>query len=114
LRRNPDLKWRQSPKTVQELTDKQTSILASAARLVKSGGRLVYATCSVLPQENEAIAQAFSAAHPNFVPLSAADTLTELKVTNAASLCTTDGLYLRLWPHLHATDGFFAAVWVAK
>jgi 16S rRNA (cytosine967-C5)-methyltransferase len=114
LRRNPDLKWRQSPKAVQELTNKQTSILASAARLVKSGGRLVYATCSVLPEENEAIAQAFSAAHPNFVPLSAADTLTELKVANAGSLCTTDGLYLRLWPHIHATDGFFAAVWVAK
>jgi 16S rRNA (cytosine967-C5)-methyltransferase len=114
LRRNPDLKWRQSPKAVQELTEKQTSILASAARLVKSGGRLVYATCSVLPEENEAIAKAFSAAHPNFLPLSAADTLNELKVANAASLCTTDGLYLRLWPHLHATDGFFAAVWVAK
>jgi 16S rRNA (cytosine967-C5)-methyltransferase len=114
LRRNPDLKWRQSPKAVEELTVKQTSILASAARLVKSGGRLVYATCSVLPEENEAIAQAFSAAHPNFVPLSAADTLTELKVANAGSLCTTDGLYLRLWPHIHATDGFFAAVWVAK
>ena len=114
LRRNPDLKWRQSPKAVQELTEKQTSILASAARLVKSGGRLVYATCSVLPEENEAIAQAFSAAHPNFVPLSAADTLTELKVENAGSLCTPDGLYLRLWPHVHATDGFFAAVWVAK
>ena len=114
LRRNPDLKWRQSPKAVQELTEKQTSILASAARLVKPGGRLVYATCSVLPEENEAIAQAFSAAHPNFVPLSVAETLTELKVLNAASLCTTDGMYLRLWPHLHATDGFFAAVWVAK
>jgi 16S rRNA (cytosine967-C5)-methyltransferase len=114
LRRNPDLKWRQSPKAVQELTEKQTAILASAARLVKSGGRLVYATCSVLPEENEAIAQAFSAAHPNFVPLSAADTLTELKVANAASLCTPDGLYLRLWPHIHATDGFFAAVWVAQ
>jgi 16S rRNA (cytosine967-C5)-methyltransferase len=114
LRRNPDLKWRQSPKAVEELTVKQTSILASAARLVKSGGRLVYATCSVLPEENEAIAQAFSAAHPNFMPLSAADTLTELKVANAGSLCTTDGLYLRLWPHIHATDGFFAAVWVAK
>jgi 16S rRNA (cytosine967-C5)-methyltransferase len=114
LRRNPDLKWRQSSQAVQELTEKQTAILASAARLVKSGGRLVYATCSVLPEENEAIAQAFSAAHPNFVPLSAADTLTELKVGNAAALCTTDGLYLRLWPHLHATDGFFAAVWVAK
>jgi 16S rRNA (cytosine967-C5)-methyltransferase len=114
LRRNPDLKWRQSPKAVEELTAKQTAILASAARLVKSGGRLVYATCSVLPEENEAIAQAFSASHPNFVPLSAADTLTELKVANAASLCTKDGLYLRLWPHIHATDGFFAALWVAK
>ena len=114
LRRNPDLKWRQSPKAVEELTVKQASILESAARLLKPGGRLVYATCSVLPEENEAIAQAFSAKHPNFVPLSAADTLTELKVANAASLCTTDGLYLRLWPHLHATDGFFAAVWVAK
>jgi 16S rRNA (cytosine967-C5)-methyltransferase len=114
LRRNPDLKWRQSPKAVQELTEKQTAILASAARLVKPGGRLVYATCSVLPEENEAIAQAFSASHPNFVPLSVAETLTDLKVLNAASLCTTDGMYLRLWPHLHATDGFFAAVWVAK
>jgi 16S rRNA (cytosine967-C5)-methyltransferase len=114
LRRNPDLKWRQSPKAVQELTEKQTAILASAARLVKSGGRLVYATCSVLPEENEAIAQAFSAAHPNFVHLSALDTLTELKVANADKLCTPDGLYLRLWPHIHATDGFFAAVWVAK
>jgi len=114
LRRNPDLKWRQSPKAVQEMTEKQTAILASAARLVKSGGRLVYATCSVLPDENEAIAQAFSAAHPNFVPLSAAETLTELKVADAGKLCTPDGLYLRLWPHIHATDGFFAAVWVAK
>jgi 16S rRNA (cytosine967-C5)-methyltransferase len=114
LRRNPDMKWRQSPQAVAELTVKQTAILASAARLLKSGGRLVYATCSVLPEENEAIAQAFSAAHPDFVPMSAAQTLAELKVENAASLCTPDGLYLRLWPHLHATDGFFAAAWTRK
>src|SRR2546427_3395528 len=51
---NPDLKWRQSAKAIEELTQKQAAILASAARLVKPGGRLVYATCSVLPQENEA------------------------------------------------------------
>ncbi len=114
LRRNPDLKWRQSPKAVEELTAKQTAILASAARLVKPGGRLVYATCSVLPQENEAIANAFSESHPNFAPMPVSQTLDALKVPNAADLCTTDGLYLRLWPHLHATDGFFAAVWVAK
>ena len=69
LRRNPDLKWRQSPKAVEEMTVKQTAILQSAARLLKPGGRLVYATCSVLPQENEAIAQAFSAANKDFTPL---------------------------------------------
>ena len=114
LRRNPDLKWRQSPKDVAELTVKQAAILDSAARLVKSGGRLVYATCSVLPEENEAIAQAFSASHPNFVPLPVAEVLAGLKVNQADTLCTSDGLYLRLWPHLHATDGFFAAVWVLK
>ena len=114
LRRNPDLKWRQSPQSVAELTVKQTAILASAARLLKSGGRLVYATCSLLPEENEAIAQAFSAAHPEFVPLSVSETLQALKVHDAASLCSADGLYLRLWPHLHASDGFFAAAWTAK
>jgi 16S rRNA (cytosine967-C5)-methyltransferase len=113
LRRNPDLKWRQSPQAVVELVQKQTAILASAARLVKSGGRLVYATCSVLPEENEQIAAAFSAAHPGFKPVPVASLLEELKVANAAQLCTSDGLYLRLWPHRHGTDGFFASVWIA-
>ncbi len=61
LRRNPDLKWRQSPQSVDELRVKQAAILASASRLVKPGGRLVYATCSLLQSENEAIADAFSA-----------------------------------------------------
>ena len=117
LRRNPDLKWRQSEEAIAELTAKQTSILDSAARLVKSGGRLVYATCSILPEENEAIAEAFSAAHPDFEPLDAAALLEQLKVAAAAGLCSggaSGGRYLRLWPHLHQTDGFFAAVWVRK
>ena len=114
LRRNPDLKWRQSPQSVQELTAKQASILASAARLLKPGGRLVYATCSLLPQENEAIAQAFGEQHPQFEVLPVAQVLTELKVDHATNLCTTEGQYLRLWPHIHGTDGFFAACWVAK
>jgi 16S rRNA (cytosine967-C5)-methyltransferase len=115
LRRNPDLKWRQSPKSVAELNAKQTAILESAARLVKPGGRLVYATCSVLQEENEAIAEAFSAKHPNFVPLSVVETLEALKVPHAASLCKTNSTsYLRLWPHIHGTDGFFAAAWVAR
>ena len=87
LRRNPDLKWRQSPQAVLELVAKQTAILDSAARLVKGGGRLVYATCSVLPAENEDIAAAFSLAHPDFELLPAAELLTELKVEGAQDLC---------------------------
>lgn len=117
LRRNPDLKWRQSPQSVQELTVKQAAILQSAARLVKSGGRLVYATCSVLPEENEAIAEAFAAANPDFEPQDAAELLAGLKVEGADTLCAggdSGARYLRLWPHRHATDGFFAAVWNRK
>ena len=117
LRRNPDLKWRQSPKSVEELVAKQTAILASASRLLKSGGRLVYATCSLLPQENEAIAEAFAAAHPDFEMLDAGAVLEQLKVDGAKSLCSggaTGSGYLRLWPHLHHTDGFFAAIWSKK
>lgn len=117
LRRNPDLKWRQSAKAVEELTAKQAAILESAARLLKPGGRLVYATCSILPQENEAIAEAFGAAHPDFVPLDAGDVLQQLKVEGAQSLCSGGASghgYLRLWPHLHQTDGFFAAIWTKK
>src|SRR3569623_1710836 len=66
LRRNPDLKWRQSPQALAELTAKQGAILASAARLLKAGGRIVYATCSLLRAENEDIADAFTAANPGF------------------------------------------------
>ncbi|WP_296491531.1 RsmB/NOP family class I SAM-dependent RNA methyltransferase [Rhodoferax sp.] len=114
LRRNPDLKWRQNQQAVDEMTVKQTAILQSAARLVKSGGRLVYATCSVLPQENEAIALAFSEANPDFAPLDVCEVLVGLKVDNALSLCSggdNQQRFLRLWPHRHQTDGFFAAVW---
>ena len=109
LRRNPDLKWRQTPKAIEELVAKQTAILQSAARLLKTGGRLVYATCSVLRRENEAIAEAFGLANPDFAVLEAAPLLTQLGVERSDSLCS--GAYLRLWPHLHHTDGFFAAVW---
>lgn len=109
LRRNPDLKWRQSPKAIDELTAKQAAILDSAARLVKPGGRLVYATCSLLRRENEDVALAFAAAHPDFELLPAAEVLGAAQVADAAAL-DRDGM-LRLWPHRHATDGFFAAAW---
>jgi 16S rRNA (cytosine967-C5)-methyltransferase len=117
LRRNPDLKWRQSLAAVEEMVHKQTAILQSAARLVKPGGRLVYATCSLLMQENEAIAQAFSKDNPDFMAVPAGDILERLKVEQAQTLCSggDDGkMYLRLWPHRHATDGFFSAIWQKK
>jgi 16S rRNA (cytosine967-C5)-methyltransferase len=117
LRRNPDLKWRQSLRSVAGMTVKQAAILQSASRLLKNGGRLVYATCSLLSEENEAIAQAFSAVNPEFELMQAGEILTDLKVTNAARLCSggdNGQLYLRLWPHRHGTDGFFAAIWQKK
>ena len=104
LRRNPDLKFRQSPRSIEELNQKQTAILASASRLVKKGGRLVYATCSILPEENQHIVQAFLAEHPDFVLLPAGEVLQQQKIDIEM------GDYLELRPHLHATDGFFAAV----
>ena len=112
LRRNPDLKWRQTPESVTELAALQRAILQSAARLLKPGGRLVYATCSLLEEENERVVADFLAAQPQFSVLPAADELQRLKVETAQTLCS--GPYLRLWPHRHGTDGFFAAVFVRQ
>ena len=110
LRRSPDLKWRQTPETVARFALGQAAILAGAARLTKPGGRLVYATCSLLRQENEAIAEAFSAGQAGkFLPLPAVDALRRAQVNDADAL--VDGPYLRLWPHRHGTDAFFAAAW---
>jgi 16S rRNA (cytosine967-C5)-methyltransferase len=104
LRRNPDLKWRQTPKDIIELTAKQTAILTRAAKLVKGGGRLVYATCSLLQDENEAIADAFLSAHPEFTLKPANEILLQQQIP------LDTGKYLKLFPHVHQTDGFFAAV----
>ena len=104
LRRNPDVKWRQTPQSLVELNVKQTAILAGAARLVKPGGRLVYATCSLLDEENEAIVAQFMATHDEFVLVPMKDVLAEQKIALEM------GDYLKLSPHKHQTDGFFAAV----
>ena len=110
LRRNPDLKWRQSPETVQALQGQQRAILEAASRLLRPGGRLVYATCSLLRAENEDVAEAFSAAHKaDFEPLGALELLQEARVEGAEGL--VQGLALRLWPHRHHTDGFYALAW---
>lgn len=115
LRRSPDLKWRQTPETVAAQAELQQRILASAARLLKPGGRLVYATCSLLPQENEAVAAAFGIGHPDFEPVPVGQLLAEAHVADPATLCSGEGgRFLRLWPHRHGTDGFFAAAWQRK
>jgi 16S rRNA (cytosine967-C5)-methyltransferase len=103
LRRNPDLKWRHGSAAIGELAQKQRRILEAAARLVKPGGRLIYATCSILGEENEAIADGFEGAHPEFKALSCG----ELFAGQRIALDT--GERLRLAPHLHGTDAFFAA-----
>ncbi|MGQ9686530.1 MAG: RsmB/NOP family class I SAM-dependent RNA methyltransferase [Thiobacillaceae bacterium] len=104
LRRNPDLKWRQTPQTVAELSVKQRAILSAAAGLVKPGGRLVYATCSLLPEENEAIVDAFLAERPDYHLLPVGPILT------AHGIDLAMGEVLRLDPAAHGTDGFYAAV----
>jgi 16S rRNA (cytosine967-C5)-methyltransferase len=103
LRRNPDLKWRHGPEAIAELAAKQRRILDAAARLVKPGGRLVYATCSILHEENDAITDAFRRAHPEFAPLSCAELLAAQRIQ------LNTGERLRLFPHRHGTDGFYAA-----
>jgi 16S rRNA (cytosine967-C5)-methyltransferase len=104
LRRNPDLKFRQSEQSVAELTQKQASILASASKLLKVGGRLVYATCSLLHEENQGIVEAFLAQHADFALLPASEALAQQKIPLEM------GDYLQLLPQQHGTDGFFAAV----
>jgi 16S rRNA (cytosine967-C5)-methyltransferase len=108
LRRNPDIKWRQSPQALDELNQKQKSILAGAARLVKAGGRLVYATCSILDEENEAIVEQFLAEHEEFALVPMKDVLAEQKIELPMEN------YLKLSPLQHQTDGFFAAVLTRK
>ena len=109
LRRNPDLKSRQTAAGLAELNAKQKAILAAAASLVKPGGRLVYGTCSLLTEENEDIVSDFLAAHPDFALVSAAEILKRQGVTVAGA-----DQFLRLYPHVHDTDGFFAAVMEKK
>ncbi|MEF8707707.1 MAG: RsmB/NOP family class I SAM-dependent RNA methyltransferase [Candidatus Accumulibacter propinquus] len=108
LRRNPDLKWRQTPASVAELCTKQGAILAAAGGLLKPGGRLVYATCSVLEAENEVIVQSFLARFPEFVLCSAQEILARQEIAIDV------GELLRLLPQHHGTDAFYGAVMERK
>jgi 16S rRNA (cytosine967-C5)-methyltransferase len=108
LRRNPDLKWRFDEVELARVNAVQRSVLAAASRLPKPGGRLVYATCSLLKQENQDVIDEFLGVHPEYRVLPANDVLTPQSVfiEHAHRFAP----YFVMLPHLHATDGFFAAV----
>jgi len=103
LRRNPDARWRVGPDDPGRLAETQRTILRNAAALVRPGGTLVYSTCTVLPEENEQVIEAFLAASPDFEACPA-DRIPE----EARPLVGEDG-FLRCWPHHDGADGFFAA-----
>lgn len=102
LRRHPDLKYRQTPTQLNQLIELQQQILHSAAQLVRPKGHLIYATCSLLPQENQRQIETFLSNHPQFTALNVTEVCPQLPASG--------GLYLQLWPHQHGTDGFFAAI----
>ncbi len=107
LRRNPDLKWRLGEADVLKLAAQQASILKSAATLLKPGGRLVYATCSLLLAENRLVVESFLRERADFALHDAAETLAQQQVGFESQ---PGQAMLELFPDRHGTDGFFAAV----
>jgi 16S rRNA (cytosine967-C5)-methyltransferase len=105
LRRNPEARWRLSPKAVDAYPADQLGLLVTYAPLVAVGGRLIYATCSVLREENEAVVERFLRERPDFCVMP----LKEIWGKDRAAQ-VGDGNFLRLLPHVHDTDGFFTAV----
>jgi len=98
LKRNPEVKWRRRPSDLALASRRQTEILAAAATMVKPGGRLVYATCSLEPEENEEVVRAFLAVNGDFAP----------DPPDKFPLALDAGGWLRCLPHRDGTDGFTA------
>lgn len=103
LRRNPDARWRMKPDDLVRFPALQSKLLARFADLARPGGLVVYATCSILRLENEDVVARFLASGAPFDPVPVS-TLLENEAGDLAP-----GQTLRLWPHVHGTDGFFAA-----
>lgn len=113
LRRNPDLKRRLTPESLQRIKTVQSKILDDYALLLKVGGRLVYATCSIFREENEAQVEAFLLRHPNFSCLPVSEVVKEIRIDADLTRLyrrLQHHTYLKLFPHLDNTDGFFAAI----
>jgi 16S rRNA (cytosine967-C5)-methyltransferase len=110
LRRNPDVKWKREEAELGRLAEKQRGILAASAALVRPGGRLVYATCSLLPEENERQVESFLAASPDFRLVPIDRVWAEAAAQVSLGALPSPPPYLKLTPARHGTDGFFAAV----
>ncbi len=110
LRRNPDLRWRLNTKELERINELQKSILEEASKLLKDGGRLVYATCSLLKEENMDVVEAFLAQHPEFQLLNATDVLQKQEIELPSWQKERFGNYFVTLPHTHGTDAFFGAV----
>ncbi len=106
LRRHPEGKWRKVEDMIGGFSSLQRKILSAVAPLLKTGGRLVFATCSLEPEEGEDLGPWVSGHLPGFVPVD----VSSIFPSGAKGLTTPEG-FLRTWPHRHGTDGFFAAVW---
>jgi len=100
-----EARWRLTPKTIDGFPAQQLSLMVTYAPLVAPGGRLIYATCTLLRRENEEVVERFLAERPDFVLMP----LKEIWGKERA-LRLGDGTYLKVYPHSHGTDGFFAAV----
>ena len=109
-RRNPDARWKLARGDVDELVALQRAILESACRLVKPGGRLVYATCSLLAAENAEQVAWFLERHPEFTALPVAEVWESAVAPRGGGACPAAGPFLSLTPAVHGTDGFFVAV----
>jgi 16S rRNA (cytosine967-C5)-methyltransferase len=107
LRRNPEARWRLTPQTVASFPARQLGLMVSFAPLVAVGGRLVYATCTVLPAENQAVIERFLAERDDFVRVPVKEIWGRAR---AESLHQRDDGDLHLYPHVHDTDGFYACV----
>lgn len=107
LRRNPEIRYRLRPEDITELAGQQKRLLERAAAVVRPGGRLVYSTCSVEPEENEHVIDQFESNNTNFRPLRL-DALPSSFIPHPSSSLSQSSS-LRLWPHRHGCDGFFIA-----